>query len=201
MNTLLQNIERIPKGHFSIIDIAKVSDLSDGSLWVALSRMVGRGQLVKLARGWYTRDISSVDFERLALDISPGGYISFESVLSANGILSQQSSAITVATGKQRKHISVGEREIVYRHLKPEMLFGYRKVGRAMEAEPEKALIDLAYLSMNGYATFDPEEMNLELLDRKKITKYLKQIGSKRLSRLVTDAMKRGWSKGCEAIP
>lgn len=185
MNTLISDIARIPKGYFSLTDIAKVTSLTDSSLLVALSRLVKRGRIVRLARGWYATDMAEVDLESFALDAYPGSYLSFESVLAACGILSQQPMAITCATRRQRKTLVTAGRSIVYRHLQPKMFWGYRTVGSVSEAEPEKALLDLAYLSLRGYATFDPEEMNLELLDRKKLRAYLGKIRSQKLTTLI----------------
>ncbi|HCP08259.1 MAG TPA: hypothetical protein DIT25_00435 [Candidatus Moranbacteria bacterium] len=62
---------------------------------------------------------------------------------------------------------------------------GYYKEDNYLIAEPEKAFLDLAYLSLNGYAKFDPEEMNLEFLDKNKIRMYLKKFDSPRLAVLI----------------
>ena len=45
--------------------------------------------------------------------------------------------------------------------------------------------LDLAYLSLNGYAKFDIEEMNLELLYKAKLKKYLKKNGYRKLYNLI----------------
>lgn len=191
MSGLMNDIARIPKSYFSLTDIAKVSTLARESLWVSLSRLVKQGRLVKLARGWYTADIAAVNLEQFAPDLYPGSYLSFESVLAAQGILSQQPMAITCATRRQRKTVTVGGRDIIYRHLQPKMFWGYRRVGQVSEAEPEKALLDLAYLSLRGYAKFDAEEMHLDLLDKKKLSVFLRSIGSPELKRLIDEAMKK----------
>lgn len=191
MSGLMNDIARIPKSYFSLTDIAKVSTLARESLWVSLSRLVKQGRLVKLARGWYTADIAAVNLEQFAPDLYPGSYLSFESVLAAQGILSQQPMAITCATRRQRKTVTVGGRDIIYRHLQPKMFWGYRRVGQVSEAEPEKALLDLAYLSLRGYAKFDAGEMNLDLLDKKKLSVFLRSIGSPELKRLIDEAMKK----------
>jgi hypothetical protein len=76
---------------------------------------------------------------------------------------------------------------IIFRHIQPKLYWGYILKDDYLIAEPEKAFIDLAYLSLNGYAKFDKEEMNLDLLDRKKIKSYLKKINSKRLNLLLSN--------------
>lgn len=185
MSLLLENIKRIPKEYFSIVDIRKVSTLPIASLRVALSRLVKQGRIIKLGHGWYTSDISRIDFERLAMDVCSGGYISFESVLAKSGVLSQQPMTVTVATRERGRNTVVGGRSILYRHIRSALFFGYEKIGNVFVADTEKAFLDLAYLSLNGYARFDVEEIDLSLLDRGKIREYLKKIDSVRLSRLV----------------
>ena len=76
-------------------------------------------------------------------------------------------------------------KNLIYRHLKPRLFWGYQKTDNYLVANPEKAFLDLAYLSLNGYAGFDLEEMDLKLLNKKKIKEYLKRFNSKRLSNLI----------------
>jgi len=45
-------------------------------------------------------------------------------------------------------------------------------------------------LSLNGYANFDIEEMNLILLDKKRIKYFLKKFKNKRLDGLIGKVLK-----------
>jgi hypothetical protein len=49
----------------------------------------------------------------------------------------------------------------------------------------EVEIIFLNSLSLNGYGYFDVEEMNLELLNTKKLKRYLKRFNNKRLEKLI----------------
>jgi predicted transcriptional regulator of viral defense system len=185
MNKLKQEINKIKKDYFTFADLRKISDLDDASLRVAASRMLKSGEIKSLAKGLYCRPDAILDLPKIAVEIYGPSYLSFEWVLSRAGILSQQAYGITLATAKRARQISLGEAVIVYRHIRSDLFFGYRLEDGYLIAEPEKAFLDLAYLSLNGYAKFDPEEMSLAGLDKARIKKYLKKFKSKRLEKLV----------------
>jgi len=185
MEKLMEKINKIPKGYFSFADLRKISALDDGSLRVAVSRLVKSGKITGLVKGIYSADISKISWERFAIENYAPSYLSFEWALGRFDILSQKTYSLTLATTRQTKKTSTPAGAIIYRRLKPELFWGYRKEEGCLIAEPEKAFLDLAYLSLNGYAKFDPSEMNLGLLNKKKINVYLKKINSKRLLSLI----------------
>lgn len=185
MSKLLQKINSIPKAWFSFADIRKISGLDDKSLAVSLSRIIKRGELVKVAKGIYATDASKINWEQFAIEKYLPSYISFESALARHNILSQQPVNLTVATANRSKKTKMQDNLIIYRHIQPKLFWGYLKEDNILIAEPEKAFLDLAYLSLNGYAKFDPEEMNLDLLDKQKIKTYLKKFNSSRLTALI----------------
>jgi predicted transcriptional regulator of viral defense system len=185
MSKLLKEIKKLPKEYFSYRDLRKISGLDGDSLKVALSRAVKAGEITKLVKGLYAADPDLVPWENLAVNIYSPSYISFESALNYHNILSQQAIGLTLATDKRAKELNIHNQIIVYRHLKPDLFWGYKKVRNFLLAEPEKAFLDLAYLSLNGYGRFDLEEMNLKLLDGKKLKNYLKKFKSAKLNKLV----------------
>ncbi|MFA4817731.1 MAG: type IV toxin-antitoxin system AbiEi family antitoxin domain-containing protein [Parcubacteria group bacterium] len=189
MSKLLQKINKIPKSWFTFADIRKITGLDDGSLAVTLSRMVKRGELVKVAKGIYATDISKIDWEQFAVEKYPPNYTSFESALARHNILSQQPASLTMATTNRSKKTKMLENMIIYRHIQPKLFWGYSKEGNILIADPEKAFLDLAYLSLNGYAKFDPEEINLDLLNKQKIKTYLKKFNSPRLNKLIKNIL------------
>ncbi|MDO9399603.1 MAG: hypothetical protein Q7T79_02885, partial [bacterium] len=109
----------------------------------------------------------------------------FEWALGYYNILSQKPYSLTLATTKRSRKFNILGKMIIFRHIQPKLYWGYIMKDKYLIAEPEKAFLDLAYLSLNGYAKFDIEEMNLNLLDRKKIKIYLKKINSKKLNLLL----------------
>ncbi len=185
MNNLENKLNKIQKSYFSFADARKITQLDDASLRVAISRLIKAGKIVALTKGYYCHDLAKVDFPKLALEIYAPSYLSFEWALGQAGILSQKSYALTLATTKRAHQIEITNTTLSYRHLRADLFFGYEIKEGYLIAEPEKAFLDLAYLSLNGYAKFDAEEMNLERLNKNKIKIYLKKFKSKRLNKLV----------------
>lgn len=182
MKKLLKKINNSGKYYFSLQDLYKISNINKPSLKVAVNRAVRSGLLKKITKNIYTNKIENVNWENLAINLYKPSYISFEYALSYYNILSQRASDITLATTKRKKEVYTKERQIIYHHIKNELFWGYLKKGDILIAEPEKAFLDLAYLSLNGYANFDVEEMNINLLKTKKIKNYLKKINNKKLT-------------------
>jgi len=187
MSELINQIKKIPKTYFSVIDILKVSGLDESSLRVSISRLVKRGELIKIGKGIYTQNNSQVNWEELVCRLYQPSYLSFEWILAREGILSQQPYNLTLATANRSKQIKIGNKIATFHHLKPERFWGYYKKGNVLVAEKEKAFLDLAYLSLNGYAKFDPEEMNLSRLDKIKLSNYSNKFKSKKLNSLLAD--------------
>ncbi len=186
MTKLIQKIKNIPKSHFSFADLKKISDLSDESLKVAISRMIKNKEITKLKKGVYASDIFKVNWEGFAVETHNPSYLSFEWALAKYNILSQKPINLTLTTSKRSKKITTPQNIIIYHHLQPKLFWGFVKEDNYLLAEPEKAFLDLAYVSLNGYAKFDVEEMNLELLDKIKLKKYLKKFNYKRLNDLLS---------------
>jgi predicted transcriptional regulator of viral defense system len=185
MEKLIEKIKNIPKGYFSLVDIKKISSEKEGSLKVALSRLVKNEKIIKLRKNFYAVDIAKVDLENFAIETYSPSYLSFEWALAWHNVLSQKPSNLTLATAKRAKKTMLLGRNLIYRHLKPSLFWGYYKAENYLVADPEKAFLDLAYLSLNGYAGLDLEEMNLELLNKKKIKEYLERFDSARLNELI----------------
>lgn len=182
----MEKINKIPKGYFSFADLRKISALADNSLSVAVSRLLKSGKIISLVKGIYAVDIAKISWEKFAVEIYAPSYLSFEWALGHYDILSQKTYGLTLATTRQTKKIGTPAGMIIYRHVKPNLFWGYKKEDGSLMAEPEKAFLDLAYLSLNGYAKFDLDEMNLDLLDKKKIKAYLKKIKSSKLFSLIS---------------
>ena len=189
MSKLLKKIDSIPKTFFSLKDLSKIGGINKSSLKVYISRAVKSGDIVRLVNGLYAKNINNISWENLAINIYNPSYISFESALNYYNLLVQQANSLTLATSKRRKNINIHNQLISYRHIKNSLFWGYIRKDDYLIAEPEKAFLDLAYLSLNGYAHFDPEEINLNLLDKKKIEKYLKKFNNIKLDKLIRTSL------------
>ncbi len=190
MSKLEKQINKIPKSYFSINDLAKIVDLDRNALKVAISRAIKKGELLKLTKGYYAKDIDNISLENLAVNIYKPSYVSFQSALNHYNILSQQTMALTLATTKRKKEINIYDNLIIYHHINNNLFWGYLKQDNYLLAEAEKAFLDLAYLSLNGYAHFDPSEMNLDLIDKRKLKKHLNKFKNKKLNLLIENYIK-----------
>lgn len=186
MNRLIKKLNKIPKGFFTLNDIKKVSTMSENALKVTINRLVKSKKLLRLTRGYYTLDLSKVNLEKFSLDFYVPSYLSFEWTLSYYNILSQQAHAITLASLRRRKKVSIGSAVIIYRQIQAKHFWGYKNINGLYIAEPEKAFLDQAYLSLNGCALFDREEMNFDILNKIKLKKYLKKFDNKKLEKFVS---------------
>lgn len=147
--------------------------------------MIKSKQIIKLSKGIYTLDISKISWKSFAVEMHSPSYLSFEWVLARHNILSQKPANLTLTTAKRSRKIITPQNVIIYHHLQPKLFWGFVREENYLIAKPEKAFLDLAYLSLNGYAKFDVEEMNLELLNKVKLKKYLRKINYPKLNNLL----------------
>ena len=185
MEKLIQKINKIPKSYFSLTDIQKISNLKEASLKVTMNRLLKRRELYRVMKGIYALNYSKIDWKQFAVELYNPSYVSFESALSYYNILSQKTFNVVLATIKRSKKIATKNNIIIYHHIKPSLFWGYKMEQDFLIAKPEKAFLDLAYLSLNGYAKFDIEDMNLNKLDKMIIRKYLKKFSNKKLDNLI----------------
>ncbi|MBI4272356.1 hypothetical protein HY621_00695 [Candidatus Uhrbacteria bacterium] len=185
MSALQKKINEIPKPTFTFSDIRKIADMNDESLRVSMNRLVKSGHVTRIVRSVYAHDLAVVDWDRLAQELYTPSYLSFESALGRTGVLSQKPYALTLATTLRTRTIETKTKTIIYHHIQPRLYWGYIRENHIFVAESEKAFLDLAYLSLKGYATFDPDEMNLAKLDSAKIMRYLRKFGNVQLRKRV----------------
>jgi predicted transcriptional regulator of viral defense system len=175
MSTLTKKMKSIPKGYFTVFDVRKITKYSLSTTRVMLHRLAERGEIIRLEKGVYCVDAKKVDFWAYACERYAPSYISFETALSIHNILSQKTFHITLATTNRTYKKSILEQEMNYHHIDTRRYWGYKRVGGYLLAEPEKAFLDLLYLSLRGWAVCDTQEMNLSFLDKKKTFEYVKR--------------------------
>lgn len=140
-----------------------------------LSRWVAAGKLLSLRRGLYALAVPYRKVEPYPFLVSnrlaPASYVSLQSALSHHGWIPEAVPVVTAVTTRRpgRRETPLGG--FLYRHLGPELLFGYRGESvapgqRAWVATPEKALLDLVYLTPGGDALAYLEGLRLQGLDR-----------------------------------
>ena len=163
---------------------------------VQLCRWVSSGRLVRIHKGWYTlrepfRRVR-LDLNVVACTIKRGSYVSLQSALAHHGMVPEYVSKTTCVTTRRPLSIDSPMGRIGYRHVKRNVFFGYRQeVSGKQEAYialPEKALLDLLYLTPGSDDAAYIEELRLqasEQLDTHKMMRMAERFGAPRLLRAV----------------
>lgn len=159
-----------------------------------LSEWQAKGYIRKLTKEFYTffdLEINEPVLFLIANKIYEPSYVSLEMALGMYNLIPESVYGITsVASGKtNRFKTEVGE--FIYRHLKPELMFGYKLIEyqgqRYKIAEVEKAVLDYLYLNsdMKEKADFDGWRFNIDEFkkqaDMQKFARYLGEFKNKRL--------------------
>jgi predicted transcriptional regulator of viral defense system len=140
---------------------------------VQLSRWVQSGRVVRIHKGWYTL---AGPYRRVIVDpfvvacaIKPGTYVSLQSALSYHGMIPEYVPETTCVTTGRPLVIETPFGRLRYRHIKGEAFWGYDEDQRGSQstfvAKPEKALLDLIYLTPDAANRNYITELRLEGLD------------------------------------
>ena len=141
---------------------------------VQLSRWVRIGRVMRIHKGWYSL---ADPYRRVALDphviacaIKPGTYVSLQTALSHHGMIPEHVPETTCVTTGRPLLIETPIGRIRYRHLKGKAFWGYDEEQRGIQtadvAKPEKALLDLIYLTPGGASRSYIAQLRLQNLGR-----------------------------------
>lgn len=177
---------RSPKTVFSTKDAALLWNESDNAVVTdRLKRYVKAGKLVRAHRGLYAKDKNYDRFE-LATRIYTPSYISFETVLTREGVNFQYYGNIFVASYISRE-ITVGDQKITFVRMKDYVLSdtaGIEHEGNYAVATRERAFLDRVYVSKDYH--FD----NLANLNWDKVFEIAPIYHNKRLEKKVKEYFK-----------
>jgi len=165
-----------------------------------LSRWTQSGRLYQLRRGLYTlappyQKVKPHPFV-IANRLVRNSYVSCQSALAYYGLIPEYVPVTTSITTARPARWDTPLGSFEFRHVKVELLRGYRMtdVGRdqqAFVATPEKALLDLIYLQPGSDSPNYLRELRLQNLDRLEMDELRRQAdlaGSPKLRR-ATNAM------------
>ena len=169
---LIKSLEHLNKPFYSIADLEKITGLSRKSLYVTLKRLVDKGILEKIGPAIYRLFTAKAPVEKIAASLYVPNYLSFESLLSRDGILNLVPYSITFATTRKTRRITVMGRDIEFRQMKRGLFWGYEMKGGIYVAKPEKAFLDLIYLASKGLASLDVDELDIKKLSLTKVKKF-----------------------------
>ncbi len=182
----LEVLLRSTKTIFSTKDVALLWNENDNKVVSdRLKRYVKAGKLIRVRRGFFAKDTKYDRFE-LATRIYTPSYISFETVLTREGVNFQHYGNIFVASYINRE-IIVDEQKITFIRMKDYVLSNTvgieHKDGYAI-ATRERAFLDRLYVSKEYH--FD----NLHSLDWNKVMEILPIYNNKRLEKKVKEYQK-----------
>jgi len=187
---LIKKLRGFDKPYFTVADLENILDMKRDSLYVKLNKMVKRDALIRLKRDTYCPPFEIIKFGRIANELYYPSYLSFETVLSRCGIISQIPYTITFATTRRTKTLILRKTEITYSHLKKEYFFGYTLKSGVYTADPEKAVLDQLYLASIGKRWIDTSEWSMIGMEKKKFIKYSK-VFPKKVQGMAKDLLAR----------
>jgi predicted transcriptional regulator of viral defense system len=179
----LTTILRSPKSVFSYGDIAMLwGEPSSEAVRVRLNYYVKQGNLHRIRRGLYAKDKNYNKLE-LATRIFTPAYVSFETILSKEGVIFQFYSQIFVASYLTRE-ITIEGQLYSFRKMKNSLLTdssGVELKDESSLATKERAFLDTLYLNTDYH--FD----NLNGADWEKVLEILSIYGNKRMDKKVKE--------------
>lgn len=129
-----------------------LSGLDERAAKQAAWRLGRAGLLTHLGGGWYTHVFAKLSIEEAAAALVCPSYVSLETILLRSFVTTQSSVDLTCITTQPTQQRQTPLGEITYRAIAPSLYWGFDIKTSAnglyvFEAWPEKALLDLVYLS------------------------------------------------------
>ena len=180
---------------FNLNDIRKIEEDFDLR---RLNEWQKKNYIKKIRQGFYIFSDLEINEQTLfviANRIHEPSYISLEMALSFYGLIPEAVYGITSVTSQKTRTIKTPIGGFTYRHLKPELLFGYElrecDGHHYRMAETEKAVLDYLYFnskikdeeSFMG-ARFNTDEFK-KRVNMEKFNKYLAAFNNKALAKRV----------------
>lgn len=191
---LLKMVGREPFFHSSLLKSGPVSKVDLGK---QLSRWVKSGSLVQIRRGLYA---FSNEYGQtrphpyaLANQMKRGSYVSLQSALAYYHLIPEYVAQVTSITTGRPETVSNPLGDFIFKHVKKELFFGFQimemvKGQEAFIARPEKALLDLIYLTARIDLPKYLRELRLQNTDILKgvvLREFADMSGSPKLRRAV----------------
>ena len=140
-----------------------------------ISRWVKDGRLIRLHKGLYVlaepyRKINPEKF-CIANTLKSPSYVSLQSALGFYGMIPEYVPEVTSVTTVRPQTIQTPLGRFDFRHINKKMFWGYKKTKlsdgqSAFLACPEKALLDLIYLTAGGDSPDFIEQLRLQNFER-----------------------------------
>lgn len=165
---LLETVGDLPLFRGSLL---LAGDRDPGDVRRQLSRWTASGKILQLRRNLYTlatpwRRVQPHPF-LIASELHCPSYVSLHSVLAHHGMIPEAVPVTTSVTTARPIQIDTPFGRHTYRHVRPEVFFGYVRVSlpqnqEALLADPAKALLDLVYFTTRGETLEHLRSLRLE---------------------------------------
>lgn len=169
---------------FRLGDFVTLLGADERSLRVELSRLTARGLIERVSQGLYANPFNPPGPDELAMALKTPAYLSLESALSRQNVLSQDPATYTLVTTAGPYTFQALGRSFEYHHLKREYFTGFVREGELLVAEPEKALVDLIYLRHSRTRELSEtrllsllDDMDLGRLRQARLARYARLMG------------------------
>lgn len=183
---------------FIVFNLNDIRKIDAGFDLRRLSEWQEKGYIKMIRRGHYAfaglQMNESVLF-LMANKIYAPSYVSLEMALSHYSLIPESVYGITSVATRKTNHFQSDYGEFMYRHIKPQLMFGYALIGYQRQtykiAEVEKAILDYFYLNphLSSEHDFDGLRFNTgefsRQADRNKLRSYLNAFGNKSLTKRV----------------
>ena len=162
-----------------------------------LSRWVKSGKVLSLRKGVYLLAEPYACRQPhpfvLANELRRASYVSLQSALAWHGCIPEFVPATTSVTTERPEQLDTPKGRFIFRHIKRDLLWGMTRLEVspaqfALVATPEKALIDLLYLTPDSDQPEYLEELRIESAERLRLdvlSGMAKRSGSKKVMRAV----------------
>lgn len=183
---------------FIVFNLNDIRKIDAGFDLRRLSEWREKGYVKMIRRGHYAfaglQMNESVLF-LMANKIYAPSYVSLEMAMSHYSLIPESVYGITSVATRKTNHFLSDYGEFIYRHIKPQLMFGYALIGYQGQtykiAEVEKAILDYFYLNphLSSEHDFDGLRFNADEFgrqaDRNKLRSYLNAFGNKSLTKRV----------------
>ena len=188
---LLEKVSDLPV--FTVRFLAAGGNLAQ--IRLQINRWVKDGKIIRLHKGLYTlaepyRKVTSEPF-CIANSLKQASYVSLHSALSWYAMIPEFVPAVTSITTGRPQTIETPLGRFEFRHVSKKYFWGYQQVElkfgqTAFIAHPEKALLDLIYLTGGGEKIEFIEELrlqNVEQVNRAVLREFVERFQSPKLNR------------------
>jgi predicted transcriptional regulator of viral defense system len=175
--------------------LLKTRGVSEPEIRLQLSRWTSAGKLLQLRRRVYAiappyRKIEPHPF-LIANHLRRASYVSLQSALAHHGMIPELVPVTTSITTGRPEQLETPLGPFAFRHMKPALFFGYHQVEvergqQAFVARPEKALLDLIYLTPGAGQESYLEELRLqrlEVFDQEALTDLAARFSKPKITR------------------